>query len=366
MKKRGLLISILFLFIPFFVYTEQLKLLGNLFMVSVSEEDGRFVVYQRANKQEKWKPLIFEDFPSTTYFRFFAKNLNIIDFGAGGRNNYSEARIVDNSIIYFWQNRELKITLKYTLTSARSGDSSDTLLIDMNILNLNDTDITVNYILCVDSFLGEKSNRHFLLPGDIVINEEKEILKDGIPNYITSYDPSQKIGLNVIFNKENQQSPYRVFFANWKKVEQSSGLYKVESGRNFDLKPYSINDSALFLEFRDVKIASKALASNRFVLSTKNDVNIVNNVKDSDKTTTTQNKESVTTTTTTTTVSTITTTTILQNIDNNNFNNMTISELLALLDKINKKLSSNEKLTDEDIELSKNILDEIKRRKGKK
>ena len=89
-------------------------------------------------------------------------------------------------------------------------------------------------------------------------------------------------------------------------------------------------------------------------------------MKDSDKTTTTQNKESVTTTTTTTTVSTITTTTILQNIDNNNFNNMTISELLALLDKINKKLSSNEKLTDEDIELSKNILDEIKRRKGKK
>ncbi|HOV13390.1 MAG TPA: hypothetical protein PK771_03810, partial [Spirochaetota bacterium] len=172
MKNRFLLV--IFMFFSLCLYSEQLKLLGNLFMLSVSEEDGRFIIYQRGSKQEKWKPLIFEDFPSTTYFRFFDKNLKIIDFGLGGKNNYSEAKIVDNTIVYFWQNKEVKIKIIYTLVSSKIGESSDSLLIDLTIINLNDANLNLSYFLCIDTYLGEKSNQHLFLPGNVLVNEEKE------------------------------------------------------------------------------------------------------------------------------------------------------------------------------------------------
>ena len=146
-----------------------------------------------------------------------------------------------------------------------------------------------------------------------------------------------------------------MFFANWKKVEQNNGIYKIEQNKNFDLKPYSINDSALFVDYNDNEIKANSDLSNRFILSTKNDITIYEKkdqeIKEAEKETL-EEKDKIE----------------VENKQKNEaeFVNMSLSDLLKLLDKINKKLSSGEKITQEDIDLSKKILSEVRKRKGKK
>jgi len=350
--KNKLFYIFIFLFSLNFIHSEPLKLIGNFIMLSVSIEDGRFLLYQRTTKDEKWTPLIFEDFPSTTYFKFFDKNSKSINFGEGGNKNYSEAKITDNTIVYFWQNEVVNIKLIYKLVPSKEKSSADTLIIDLSILNLTEKETEIGYVFCIDTYLGEKSKKHFILPGNILVNTEREITKYAIPSIIQSYDEKIKLGLNIFFNKENQILPDRIFFANWKKVLDTIGNYKVEEGKDFDLKPYSINDSALFLDYKGNQIAPKIELKNRFMLSLTSNIELVTEVS------------------TTTTIDMTTTTTTIDNKSSQTSNtelvNLSLSDLLKLLDKINKKLQNDEKLTDEDIKLSDQILEEIKKRRGKK
>lgn len=326
-------------------------------MLSVSEEDGRFILYRRNDKADKWKPLVFEDFPSTTYFKFFDKSSKVLDFGLGGKNNYSETKIIDDTIVYFWKNQEIKIKIVYKLVPSVAGGSSDTLLIDLSLINLTDKIININYYFCVDTYLGEKLNKHFLIPGGVVVDSEKEIPKNGIPGIITSFDNDLKLGVNILLNKEKQITPDRVFFANWKKVEQENALYKVDTGKSFDLKPYSINDSALFIEYNDCVLKANNDLTYRFILSVNSDVIAIEDKKE-------VVKEEVVK------IDSAKDKTISDNSDDKKDSskliNLSLSELLKLLDKINKKLTSGEKLEESDVELSKQILSEIKKRKGKK
>ncbi|HPO49997.1 MAG TPA: hypothetical protein PLO89_06690 [Spirochaetota bacterium] len=347
-------VIVLFLFFAFTLTAEQLKLVGNFISLSVSEEDGRFILYRRATKSDKWSPMIFEDYPSTSYFRFFDKDFNTIDFGLGGKNNYSETKIIDDSIVYFWQNKEIKIKLVYKLISSKAGFSSDTLTVDMLLLNLTDSQIKISYYFCLDTFLGEKSGSHFFLPGNVVVDKEREMTHKSIPELISSFDSVSKNSINVMFGKERQEPLTRIFFANWKKVEQSKGVYKVEKGANFDLKPYSINDSAIFLEKTNVDLRANGDASNRFIFNVVGDgnfegkkVEVEDDKKDEEVKKESDDKE-------------------VTEESENELINMSLSDLLKLLDKINKKLSSGEKITEEDVELSKKILSEVKKRKGKK
>lgn len=330
------------------------KLIANNLKLHVTENDGRFILYGRKDKKERWLPLIFEDFPSTTFFRFF-KGDHRVPFGEGGKGHYAELKIVDNRISYFWSDDELKISLDYELVSSGENMPLDTLVIDITVESLTEDDFEINYFFCLDSYLGESSARHFILPGNVVIDSEGEIGGGSQVSYISSYNEKYGTGLGIAFNQPKQLKPTRVFFANWKRIEQEGGDYKVKEGRNFDLKPYSINDSALVAEYYRQPVLFSRNHHNRIILSLTGELEledeeiveekkeVVEEIVESsekvkDEALPDESQEGV------------------------DLINMSLEELLALLDRINKKLESGEKLTKEDIELSARILAELQKR----
>lgn len=326
------------------VFSKETKLVGNYIKLAVSNENGSFILYGRNNVNDSWTPLIFEDESPTSYFRFF-KNDFRISFGEGGVGRYSEIDIQGSKIIYFWQDSTIKINIKYSLVSSDSTKSADTLLIDLNIENKLNNDYDIDFFVCVDTYFGEKTKNHFIMPGNYILQNESEIPSEASISNVLTYDDKKKIGLNLIFGKEDQVVPDRIFFANWKRVNESISSFKVKEGRNFNLEPYSINDSAVFIEYKDEKIYPNRNHTYRFILSMKSDINLDIDKKETKKDIIKRNR--------------------IEAEEKINIINLNLSELLALLDKINKKLESGEKISEEDIKASNMILEEIKKRKNK-
>ena len=132
---------------------------------------------------------------------------------------------------------------------------------------------TYDFYLCLDTYLGEKSNEHFILQDNFTINKESKIETPENLTKITSYDKKKQLGLIVIFNKnDDQKVPSLVYFANWKKVQTAIGLYSPVDGMSFDLLPNSINDSALFIQYNNQEIPSAKQNKYEFILSAKNNI----------------------------------------------------------------------------------------------
>lgn len=349
-----------------------MKLVGNFIKLIVTNKDGRFALYGRNNVKDEWIPVFFEDFPITSYFRFY-KNHELLYYGEGGSDNYSEIEIVDNKIVYLWYNEDIKITITYSIVSWEKSKSANTLIIDLRIDNLTEKIFTFDSILCLDTYLGEKSGEHFVVSDNTVINNEQEILDTSTIDYIQSFNHDYKLGINMLFNREKQIAPDRIFFANWKRVDKNIGLYQVTPGINFDLKPYSLNDSALFIEYKEQEIIPHRDHEYRYILNISNNPAVP-----------TEEPSIIPTATPTPPVgetdtqknnSSVTPTPIPTKEDNNitskdqkkqlELINLTLTDLLALLDSINDKLKTGQKLSREDVELSRQILDEIKRRRKK-
>lgn len=332
------------------------KLIANNLKLLVTEDDGRFILYGRKDMKDRWMPLIFEDFPSTTFFRFFKGN-NRVPFGEGGKGHNSEIKIVDNSIQYFWSNDELKITLDYRLVQSAEKRPLDTLIIDLTVETLTEDEFDISYLFCLDTYLGESSGRHFVMPGNIVTDSETEFSGSTTLSYISSFSERYQTGLSIAFNQEKQVKPERIYFANWKRVEQEGGDYRIKEGRDFDLKPYSINDSALVAEYKEQEVLFSRNHSNRIILSLAEALELeeeqveevaekepVETEKEPDKQVEEKRE------------------TVDEPDEGLNLLNMSLDELLALLDRINRKLESGEKLTKEDVELSEKILEELQKR----
>lgn len=355
--------KIYFLLFTFFITLTSVqaadkKLIANNLKLLVTEDDGRFILYGRKDKKDRWMPLTFEDFPSTTFFRFFKDN-DRVPFGQGGKGHNSEIKIVNNSIKYFWANDELKISLEYRLVQSAENRPLDTLIIDLTVETLTEDEFDISYFFCLDTYLGESSGRHFVMPGNIVTDSETEFSGNTTLSYISSFSERYQTGISIAFNQEGQVKPSRLFFANWKRVEQEGGDYRIKEGRHFDLKPYSINDSALVAEYREQEVLFSRNHTNRVILSLTEELELEEEVKEETVEELPEKDEPVKESEERVEEKSETD---KEPEDGLNLLNMSLDELLALLDKINKKLESGEKLTTDDVELSAKILEELQKR----
>lgn len=295
--------TVFFLFILNFQLFSEYKITGSLFSLFVDGETSKFILYGRNKIEDKMSPLLAEDFPPSTYFKFYI-NKDLVPFGEGGKGRKSEISKVGNDLQYFWSNDVIKIVIVYTLLSSIDKKPADTLLLRMNIENLSDDKYLVGILFCVDTLLGEAKRKHFLLDGSTLLNKEAEYKKNIPFRYIGSYSESLKMGINILFDERYIDKPDRIYFTNWKKGFTDE-KYKVKPGVDFDLKPYSLNDSAVFIEYEDMTVDTASSIDRNFILSKNSSVDIderylkpKNNLTSVETTTTTIIEEPTTTETT--------------------------------------------------------------------
>lgn len=346
-NRLFLLLIFILLFSILNINSQQTRLIGNFIKIAVDNQSGKFLLYGRNNVNESWVPLLDKEEQYKTNIKIYLNKVKI-PFGSKTVKKNSDIDIKENKIYYYWNNQKIKIEIEYELVPSENSLYADTLIIDLNIINLTKKMFPIDYLLCFDTYLGERSKQHFILPkNSVVISESKIDLPCKFSNF-QSYDRDKNLGVTVYFDKIQQVAPDNIYFANWQKVNSKNGIYKVTSGASFDFKTISINDSAAFLEYIDQRIYPEKENRYRFIVSMKNNIKLSEDYKGEKI----YNEE------------------IIKSFDISKFENIDLdkldfSDLLELLDKINGRLKDPEPLKDDEVSVYDKILQEIKKRREK-
>jgi hypothetical protein len=210
--------------------------------LSVNEKNGRFVLYGSEDQVKPvWTPLFLADDPTTSKWKLqIADKVYVLGddqgFATSVESTATGARIT-------WTSKILVATLSLDFILSANSAVADGLKLDMTLVNVSSASVKAGIRWVLDTNLGEKKEHFRLSSGDPVSNETK--LEGSYPDFWDS--PSavdDAFGLIVMLGK-GSTPPSRVIFANWKRLDESSWDSGFKQGREFNLLPYSFNDSAV-------------------------------------------------------------------------------------------------------------------------
>ncbi len=143
-----------------------------------------------------------------------------------------------------WTGKTMKLTQTFEFLTSVASSVVDGVKETLSLTNTSEG-VTLRPAIRVvfDSILGEKKEHFKAQTGDSISLETK--LDTSFPDWWLSPSPAdEKIGLLVMLGK-GATVPSKVIFANWKRLDDSVWDFSFRQGRDFNLLPYSYNDSAV-------------------------------------------------------------------------------------------------------------------------
>ncbi|MBN1696086.1 MAG: hypothetical protein JW881_01120 [Spirochaetales bacterium] len=207
---------------------------------------GRFSMYYLSNPEKKKYTSFLLDQDIRTSTLSVAVDNNV--FRLGDTGSFKE-KIEETSIgaRFIWNSKQLEIIEDFVFTKTPSASETNGVIITLTIANISNKELTVGARYVFDTFLGESSNHHFRTDKHDNISNEIIVEKDRMIRYWVSPLPKSDpfVGLQVSTNGGGVTIPDKIIFANWKRLNDTPWTYDESAGRNFNLRPYSINDSAV-------------------------------------------------------------------------------------------------------------------------
>jgi hypothetical protein len=126
----------------------------------------------------------------------------------------------------------------------------------ISIRNRSRKELSVGMRMCLDTYLGEENLAHFSSDRHQEIRNELEVSSEDMIRYWLSPSPDTPpaAGLQCVTSGADVTPPDKIVFANWKRLSEASWDYQASSNRNFNLMPYSINDSAVCMYYEPVDL----------------------------------------------------------------------------------------------------------------
>ena len=200
---------------------------------------GRFSLYYMTDiAREEFVHLFTAEDPRTSFLSIMVNNKTykmgetyLFKTSIGGTPS-SPSLIFESSFMVVTQN--------FSFTKTGASSMTNGVLITITITNKSDRTVNAGMRLLIDTDLGEKNNAHFIT-NLREINNETVIDKTSQDQYWVS--KNDKLLLMGSIASENR--PDTVHFANWKRLNDAPWKITYMKGRNFNLLPYSIDDSAV-------------------------------------------------------------------------------------------------------------------------
>jgi hypothetical protein len=221
---------------------------------------GRFSLYTRSGStQDTEIPLFVDQDPRTSGISLV---VNEKIYKLGDTPDFSEKieKATMSGLPRFeWESRTLKVVQEFSLVSSPTSAEAEGVRMSIQITNLSRSKLSVGLRMCLDTYLGEENLSHFRSDRHQDIRNELTVSKADMIRYWQSPSSKspQEIGLMCITSGADITSPDKIVFANWKRLSDASWDYKTSSNRNFNLMPYSINDSAVCMYFNPVTITPR-------------------------------------------------------------------------------------------------------------
>lgn len=212
--------------------------------LELHENTGRFSLYYLKDVQkDEYVPLFFAQDPRTSVLTILQGNKTMRMGEAGGFQQSVENN--DNTPTFVWTSPSLKITQAFTFIKSNGAAVVDGVKITLTLENLSNQPVSLGARYLIDTYLGEKGFSHFSTAKQSEITRETEVTAaTGGEYFLSAASAGSDVGLYVSLSDPGVTEPSRVIFANWKRLDDSPWTYVTNPARNFNLLPYSINDSA--------------------------------------------------------------------------------------------------------------------------
>ena len=253
MNRRNLTLAIVFVSALAVVSTATaLETDSGSFHLELHETTGRFTLSAITEKGPV--PLFVADDPTTSYISVLSANRI---YRLGNSYEYRQsAELTNTGGKFTWTSSKLRIVADMNISAATNA------VLNITLTNTSETNLSVGLRMLLDTYLGEGST-HFLTPSGPVTGETEYTTP---PAYIASSDPN-KASVYLLFGSGGATRPDRIVLANWKRLDDTSWSYTVNTNRNFSVLPYSVNDSAVSLYFDPAQLASGAERTIRVIFS---------------------------------------------------------------------------------------------------
>ena len=227
---------------------------GNVRLI-LHEGIGRFSLYTRSPLGESI-PLFVDQDPRTSGISLVV-NEKIYKLGDSSEfSETAEQAMGETAGSFQWRSRILEVVQEFTPVSASGSGAAEGVRMTIRISNRSRNRLSVGLRFCLDTYLGEDNLSHFSSDRHEEIRSELTVTRSDMIRYwlSPSAEAPAEVGLVCITGGSEVTPPDKIVFANWKRLSDASWDYKTSSSRNFNLMPYSINDSAVCMFYDPVDI----------------------------------------------------------------------------------------------------------------
>lgn len=214
--------------------------------LTLHEGIGRFSLSYLSNSRDSaYTPLLVAQDPRTSVLSIVVGN-KVIRLGEGSEYGLTTEKTADGAR-FLWKSSLLTVTESFSFLASEGATAANGIRIDVEVKNTSRQDLMVGLRYLFDTYLGEASFLHFRTDAIPDVTRELTLSRDAMPLYWVSplADDPEELGMQVMTSGEGITVPDKVVFANWKRLNDASWSYTTSTARNFNLLPYSVNDSAV-------------------------------------------------------------------------------------------------------------------------
>lgn len=230
-----------FVLLSLSVSLSGLELQRGKIKLVLNDKSGRLSLYGTEDPAKPvWTPLFLADDPTTTKWKLqLGEKHHVLGddsaFSTSVESTAAGAKVV-------WTSKTLVATLTYDFLISAAGTQADGLRLGLSVVNVSEASARVGVRFVLDTNLGEKKD-HFRTSAGDVHNAEYRI-EGNLPDWwLSTASADDPLGL-VVMTGKGATPPARLYFANWRRLDDTLWEPAYKAGRDFNLLPYSFNDSA--------------------------------------------------------------------------------------------------------------------------
>jgi hypothetical protein len=217
----------------------------------VNENTGRFSLYFMTDiARERYEPFFMDQDPRTSFLSVLVNNRSY----RMGETSSFRTRLggTPSNPALIFESSFLTVTEEFFFIRTGSSPLTNGVRISITIANKGEKPVEAGARLLIDTILGEETSPHFITNQRQINSETLLEASSGDSYWISKND---QLALMGSVEGQNITRPDLIHFANWKRLNDTPWKTSFVSGRNFNLLPYSIGDSAVCYYYEPAVIA---------------------------------------------------------------------------------------------------------------
>ena len=228
------------------VGADSLELTDGLLRLTLHENTARFTLHLRAGSA--WLPLFYADDPRTSGIDVLEGNRTYRMGDSGAFRQTAEQ--TERGARYIWTSATLRVVQEFRFTRGIGSSVTGAVEMRITVANLGEQAVEAGVRVLLDTYLGERRGIHFETASGEQITRERSFVPSASDRYlVSSAEPGSPVGFQLMLAEAGVTSAEEVVVANWKRLADSRWNYEANPSRNFNLLPFSVNDSAVLFRY---------------------------------------------------------------------------------------------------------------------